>query len=283
MALLAIRYGRRGVRRYVSRATARSMAKFADSGKHSRAALRAETLGNVMSDVLTLSVWVLAVFAILGELGVDLAPLIAGAGIAGVAIGFGTQSLVKDFFSGFFMLLEDQYGVGDVITVTQEVAGQVEDISLRVTRLRALDGTVWFVPNGEIRYLGNRSKEWARALIDVQVAYGEDVEEVMQVIRDVGAFLRRDETLGPKILEDIEILGVENLADSGVVVRCYIKTLPLEQWEVGRRFREQVKRAFDARNIEIPVPHRKIMVQDGSVRPGPGDLPAGVHRGETTG
>ncbi|MBW3577556.1 MAG: mechanosensitive ion channel family protein [Actinobacteria bacterium] len=255
--------GRRLVRRWVSRATARGLARSKDPGRHRRAELRATTLGSVLGDVLTAVVWAAGIMTAVGTVGISLGPLLAGAGIAGVAIGFGTQSLVKDFFSGFFILLEDQYGVGDVIQVDPDVAGLVEDISMRVTRLRSLDGTVWFVPNGEIRLLANRSKEWARALVDFQVAYGADLDNAMQAIEEVAARLRRDPEIGAKILEDAEILGVEMLGESGVTIRTFIKTLPLEQWTVSRRFRRDVKGEFDARGVEIPVPHRKVIIQDG--------------------
>ncbi len=253
---------RRLVRRWVSRATARGLARSKDPGRHRRAELRATTLGSVLGDVLTVVVWAAGIMTAVGTVGFSLGPLLAGAGIAGVAIGFGTQSLVKDFFTGFFILLEDQYGVGDVIQVDPEVSGLVEDISMRVTRLRSLDGTVWFVPNGEIRLLANRSKEWARALVDFQVAYGADLDNAIQGIEEVAARLRRDAEIGAKILEDVEILGVEMLGESGVTIRTFIKTLPLEQWTVSRRFRRDVKREFDARGVEIPVPHRKVIIQD---------------------
>lgn len=263
---VAVYFARRGMRRYVSRATARGLGKVKDPARHTRAQLRAETLGNIMADIATATIWVVAVFVVLGEIGVSLAPLLTGAGIVGLAIGFGAQSLVRDFFSGFFILLEDQFGVGDIIQLEGDVGGLVEDISLRVTRLRALDGTVWFVPNGEIRYLGNMTKEWARALVDFQVAYHEDIDEVIEVIRTVAAQLREDDELADKILEDLEILGVEQLGDSGVVIRTYLKTLPLDKWRVARRFRQEAKRAFDERGIEIPFPHRKLVVADEEVR-----------------
>ncbi|HEX2026679.1 MAG TPA: mechanosensitive ion channel family protein [Nitriliruptorales bacterium] len=265
VAFLASRVARRGVRRWVSGATARGLGKTGDA-RAARAELRATTLGDVMADAVSVVIWFLAVVTALGQIGVDLRALLAGAGIAGIAIGFGAQNLVKDFFSGFFILLEDQYGVGDVITVDEQgqVGGIVEDISLRMTRLRSLDGTVWFVPNGEIRYLGNRSKEWARALVDFDVAYGENPTDVMAVIREVAAHLRRDDEIGPKILEDVEILGVERLGESGITIRTFIKTLPLEQWAVSRRFRQEVKQAFDELGIEIPFPHRKLIIEDGS-------------------
>lgn len=263
VAAIATRAARRAVQRYVSRATARSMARFADAPGRTRIELRARTLGGVMGDVTSVVIWVVAIFAALGQFGLDLGPFLAGAGIVGVAIGFGAQSLVRDFFSGFFILLEDQFGVGDVVSITQEVSGQVEDISLRVTRLRSLDGTVWFVPNGEIRYLGNRSKEWSRALVDFPVALGTDIDAAMAAIREASATLRADEDLAPKILEDVEILGVEQMAgDTGITIRCYIKTLPLEQWAVSRRFRQEVKRVFDARDIGLAVPYRRI-ISDG--------------------
>lgn len=260
-ALLLSRVARRLVRRWVSNAMIRGIARVGTPGAKTRAQLRATTLGDVMADVVTVLIWILAVFTALGQIGVELAPLLAGAGIAGIAIGFGAQNLVKDFFSGFFILLEDQFGIGDVIQIDPEVTGVVEDVSLRVTRMRSLDGSVWFVPNGEIRYLANKSKEWARALVDIQVAYGEDLDLVTELIRTVAGRLREDEDVGPKILEDVEIMGVEILGESGVTIRCYLKTQPLEQWTVARRFRQEVKRTFDEEGIEIPFPHRKMIIE----------------------
>jgi moderate conductance mechanosensitive channel len=257
-AALLARFARRAVQRWVSQATVRTLER-ADDVRQMRAELRATTLGRVLSDAATFVIWGIAIITALGQIGIELAPLIAGAGIAGLALGFGAQSLIRDFLSGFFILLEDQYGVGDVITITPEVSGKVEEISLRVTRLRSLDGTVWFVPNGEIRQLGNRSKEWARALVDFEVAYREDLTEVLPVIQQVAASLRRDPEIGPKILEDVEILGVEQFGASGIQIRTFIKTLPLEQFPVARRFRQEVKAAFDELGIEIPFPHRKIV------------------------
>lgn len=261
LAALASRYVRRAVRAWVSRSTARALEKPSDA-RTMRAELRATTLGGVMSDVARFVIWAIATVTALSLVGIPIGPLIAGAGIAGLAIGFGAQSLVRDFFAGFFILLEDQFGVGDVIVVSPDVFGKVEEVTLRVTRLRSLDGTVWFVPNGEIRQIGNRSKEWARALVDIEVAYGENVDDVIPVIQQIGRKLRADPELGPKILEDIEILGVEQLGSSGVVIRTYFKTLPLEQFPVARRLRQEVKRAFDDLGIEIPFPHRKIVFED---------------------
>jgi moderate conductance mechanosensitive channel len=260
LTIVLARIARRTVARWVTQATARTLER-ADEVKRVRAELRSRTLGNVVGQVATLLIWVVAVTSVLGLVGFPVGPLIAGAGVVGLAVGFGAQAVVRDFLAGFFILLEDQYGVGDMITVESDVTGRVEDITLRVTRLRSIDGTVWFVPNGEIRRLGNRSKEWSRALVDFEIAYGESVEDVIPVIEQVAAELRRDEEFGPKILEDVEILGVDQLGSSGVTIRTYIKTAPLEQLKVARRFRQDVKRAFDERGIEIPFPHRKIVFE----------------------
>jgi moderate conductance mechanosensitive channel len=277
-AAVTSRYVRRAVRAWVSRSTARALEKPSDA-RSMRAELRAETLGAVMSDTARFLIWAIALVTALSLATIPVAPIIAGAGIAGIAIGFGAQSLVRDFFAGFFIILEDQFGVGDVIAVNPEVSGRVEEISLRMTRLRSLDGTVWFIPNGEIRQVGNRSKEWARALVDVEIAYGENVDDVVPVIQQIGRKLRADPELGPKILEDIEILGVEQLGSSGVVIRTYFKTLPLEQFTVARRLRQEVKRAFDDIGIEIPFPHRKIVFEDEHTRGARRSLgPAGQRR-----
>jgi small-conductance mechanosensitive channel len=221
---------------------------------------RAETMGSVLKSVATGVVFTLAGLMVLSELGVNIAPIIASAGILGVALGFGAQSLVKDFLSGIFMILEDQYGVGDVIDVG-EATGAVEAVGLRVTRLRDIDGTVWYFPNGAIPRVGNQSQGWARAVVDVSVAYGEDVRRVRDVLQHVARDLDADEEFGPLILEEPEVWGVEALSNDAVLVRVVLKTVPLEQWRVAREYRERVKTAFDARGIEIPFPQRAVWIR----------------------
>ena len=197
---------------------------------------RTETLASVLKSITSGAVFTLALLMILGELAFNIGPFIAGAGIAGVALGFGAQSLVKDFLSGMFMLVEDQYGVGDVIDVG-EASGVVEAVGLRVTRLRDVDGTVWYFPNGEILRVGNKSQGWARAVVDVGVAYGSDIALVRQVLGKVAEDLYADEEFRDLVLEEPEVWGVEQLSPEAVVVRVVLKSQPLEQWTVAREFR----------------------------------------------
>ena len=225
-----------------------------------RAAARAQTLATVLRSVATFIVWTIAFITILGELGINLGPLIAGAGLAGVALGFGAQSLVKDFLAGIFMLVEDQYGVGDVIDVG-EATGPVEAVSLRSTRLRAVDGTVWHVPNGQIVRVGNMSQQWARALLDVSVAYGSDTDHAQGIIKGVADEVWQDPDWLGLVLEEPEVWGIEDLGPDGVTIRLVVKTLPAKQWNVLRELRSRIKVALEEAGIEIPYPQRTIWVR----------------------
>lgn len=225
-----------------------------------RAAARAETLGSVLRSVATFAIWVIAVVTILGELGINLGPLIAGAGVAGVALGFGAQSLVKDFLAGMFMLIEDQYGVGDIVDVG-EASGTVEAVSLRTTKIRDVQGTMWHVPNGQIQRVGNMSQQWARALLDVSVAYGSDIEVAQRVIKETADSLWRDPDWSSRILEEPDVWGVEALAADGVTIRLVVKTLPAAQFNVLRELRVRIKQALEAAGIEIPYPQRTVWVR----------------------
>ena len=214
---------------------------------------RIEALTGVLRSFVTFIVWLIATFMILGEVGISLAPLLAGAGVIGVALGFGSQSLVKDFLSGIFILVEDQFGVGDIIDIEGQVDGVVEGVSLRTTRLRGVDGVVWHVPNGEIRMVGNMSQHWSRSLLDVEVAYETDVEQAKAVVKRVADRRWKSDSA---VLEEPEMWGVEQLGASGIVLRLVVKTTPKEQWRVSRRLREEIKLAFDEEGIEIPYPSR---------------------------
>ena len=225
-----------------------------------RAHARAETLGFVLRSVVTFVVWVIAGITILGELGINLGALIAGAGIAGIALGFGAQSLVKDFLAGIFILVEDQYGVGDVVDVG-EASGTVEAVSLRTTRLRDVSGTVWHVPNGQILRVGNMSQQWARALLDVSVAYGTDLDVAQELIKATADGLWRDEEWSGRILEEPEVWGIEELGADGIAIRLVLKTLPAAQWGVLRELRARLKVALDGAGIEIPYPQRTVWVR----------------------
>ena len=225
--------------------------KSADSAEDER---RIETLARMFRYVATVLITLVAGMLVLSELGVSIAPFLGAAGVVGIAVGFGAQSLVKDFFSGFFMLLENQIRVGDAVELAGKL-GVVEELTLRNTVLRDNEGNVHYIPNGEITVVTNKSRGYAFALIEVGVAYREDLDEVYAVIRATGTELRADAGIGAKILEDIEIQGVQNWADSAVIVRCRIKTVALEQWAVRRVFLERLKKAFDQHGIEIPYPH----------------------------
>jgi small-conductance mechanosensitive channel len=215
-----------------------------------RALQRAGTIGVVLRSLTIGAISVLALLMILGEFGINLGPLIAGAGIVGVALGFGAQSLVKDFLSGIFMLIEDQFGVGDVIDAG-EASGTVEGVSLRTTRLRDVEGTVWHVPNGEIRRVGNKSQQWSRALLDVQIAYDADIDEARRIIKEVADDVWHDDEVGPSVIEEPEVWGVESFGPTGVAVRLVVKTRPSDQWKVLRELRARLKRALDAAGINI--------------------------------
>lgn len=215
---------------------------------------RIETLARVFRYISTVVISLVAGMLALSELGISIAPILGAAGVVGIAVGFGAQSLIKDYFNGFFMLLENQIRQGDVVEVGGKT-GAVEDITLRYVCLRDVEGNVHYVPNGLITTVTNKSRGYAYALIDVGVAYRENIDEVCEVMREVAAQLRATESFGGKILEDIDIAGVQELADSAVVLRCRFKTIALEQWGVRREFLRRLKEAFDARGIEIPYPH----------------------------
>jgi small-conductance mechanosensitive channel len=233
----------------------------ADTGVISlRSAARAQTLAQVLNSIASILIWTIAVMTILGELGLDLGPLIAGAGIAGVAIGFGAQSLVKDFLSGLFMLVEDQYGVGDIIDAG-EASGTVEAVSLRTTRLRDVEGTVWHIPNGTIERVGNKSQQWARALLDISVAYGTELDEAQRVIKHVADELWRAPGWEGKILDEPEVWGIEQLGPDAIVIRLVVKTQPSEQFGVSRELRRRLSDAFYHADIELPFPARSTWVR----------------------
>ena len=236
---------------------------FGSTGAYSeRRALRARTLGSLTKSIITAVIGAIAAVMILAQFGYNVGPLLASAGIAGIALGFGAQNLVKDFLSGVMMLLEDQYGVGDVIDMG-EASGTVEAVGLRVTRLRCVDGTVWYVRNGEVVRVGNSSQDWARAVIDIGVSYQSDPARVRGILAEVSHELAEDPEWGELILEEPEVWGVENLAADSVVVRLVVKTKPLEQWNVARQLRERIKVRLDQEGIEIPFPQRTVWVRGG--------------------
>ena len=268
IAAIVNRLVRRVIRRFVAGITDGTMRRGIEGIRHRevgvRAAQRAKTIGSVLRSISAAIIWGLAVLMILGEFDIDLGPLIAGAGIVGVALGFGAQSLVKDFLSGIFMLIEDQYGVGDVIDVG-DATGTVESVSLRTTRLRDVNGTVWYVPNGEIKRVGNKSQEWSRALLDIAVAFGTDIQRAEQVIKQVADEVWEAEAWRDKILEEPEVWGVENMGADGVVIRLVVKTRPSEQFKVMRALRGRLDTAFREAGIELPTARTVLVQPDGAV------------------
>jgi len=230
---------------------------------------RAETLGRAFRYIVAVVVSLIAGMLILSELGVSIAPILGAAGVVGLAVGFGAQSLIKDYFTGFFLLLENQVRQGDVIEAGGK-SGLVEEVTLRYVRLRDYDGIVHFVPNNLITTVSNMSRGFAQSVVDVGVAYREDVDEALEIMREVGAQMRRDGAFGPKILDDLEIAGVDKWADSAVILRCRFKVQPLEQWNVRREYLRRLKKAFDTHGIEIPFPHLTVysgQLKNGSASP----------------
>jgi small conductance mechanosensitive channel len=221
---------------------------------------RAHTVAGLLRTAGTTLVVIVAAMMAFREIGLDITPLIAGAGVAGLAIGFGAQSLIKDVIAGFFILLEDQFHVGDVIQAAG-VSGQVEHMTLRMTIVRDLQGTVHFIPNGEIKVASNLTKQWSRAVLEIGVRYEEDVDHVIAVLTEVGRSLADDEVFGKMVLEPPQVLGVEGLTDSQVTIRILAKTLPLKQWEVAREFRRRIKARFDREGIQTPYPHRVVIAR----------------------
>ncbi|MFH1331022.1 MAG: mechanosensitive ion channel family protein [Actinomycetota bacterium] len=247
--------GRSASRRERALARARRLAEQAERGQQ-----RAQALGTVLRSLASAVIYSLAILIVLGEFGVNLGPLIAGAGIAGIALGFGAQSLVRDFLSGVFMLAEDQYGVGDVVDLG-EASGEVEEIRLRTTRLRDVNGTVWFVPNGEIRRVGNKSQRWARAVLDIPVAYDTDLDLATRVIKEAADSIWLESSEDATVLEEPRVLGVEALDDSAVTLRLVLKVEPGEQWATARLARRRIKDALDRAGIEIPFPQRTVWLR----------------------
>ena len=205
---------------------------------------RAETIGSVLRSIASVAIFALATMLVLGELEINLAPIVASAGVVGVAFGFGAQNLVRDFVSGIFMILEDQYGVGDVIDLG-EVSGTVEAVGLRTTRVRDEYGTVWYVRNGEVTRVGNKSQGYARVVLDTPVPTAGDLDRAGRLIKEAADSLWRDEAWSDVVIEEPTLLGIEKLTNEGVVLRLTVKTRPLEQWRVGRELRRRVKELLD--------------------------------------
>ncbi|MDP3421529.1 MAG: mechanosensitive ion channel family protein [Thiobacillus sp.] len=250
LAWLALRLSRKGLARLRARIQEGGLADL-------ERVKRMNTLEQVFRYAIAVIITLVTGMLVLSQLGISIAPILAAAGVLGIAIGFGAQSLVKDYFTGLFLLLENQVRQGDVVEIAGK-GGLVEEMTLRYIRLRDYEGSVHYVPNGTIESVTNRSRGFAFAVIDIGVAYREDVDEVYAVMREVGAALRADPEFAGKIEDDLEIAGVDKWAESAVVIRCRFKVRPLEQWGVRRAYLYRLKKAFDAADIEIPYPHLTV-------------------------
>jgi moderate conductance mechanosensitive channel len=283
LAAAVLALARRAIDRFVRKLNQRSIEKLeamqrkgsvTDTAPISlaRNRMRTETIGGVLRSATGFAVWTVAVLMILGAFGFNLGPLIAGAGIVGVALGFGAQSLVKDFLSGIFMIMEDQFGVGDIVDVGEAV-GTVDAITLRTTKIRSINGTMWHVPNGEITRVGNMSQLWSRALLDVGVAYETHVPDACAIMKRVADEMAAEDEWSAFFFEPAEIWGVQDLADNEVTIRMVAKVTPAKQWPIERQLRARIKHAFDEAGISIPFPQRTVWIRqegDRPVEPGAG-------------
>ena len=221
-------------------------------------AKRAETLGRVFRYLVAVVITLVAGMLVLGELGISVAPILGAAGVVGLAVGFGAQSLVKDYFTGFFLLLENQISTGDIVQLSSDHAGFVEEVTLRYVRLRDYDGRVHFVPNGQIGSVINLTRGFSFAVLDIGVAYRENVDDVMAVMKEAASEMRADPEFADRMLEDMEMAGVDQWGDSAVVIKCRFKVVAMSQWVVKREYLRRLKNAFDAHGIEIPFPHLTV-------------------------
>ncbi len=245
------------VKSAIRRMRARLIARAQDNMDLVEDSKRVDTLARLLEQTAIIAIWALIVIIVLGQLGVAVGPLLAGAGIAGVALGFGAQTLVRDVISGFFLILENQVRVGDVAKVNG-TAGLVERITLRTIVLRDLSGTVHVFPNGAVSTLSNMTSGWSAFIIDLGIAYHEDTDVVVDIMKQVGNELKADPTFGPLMIADIEVFGVDRFDDSAVIIKARLKTRPGKQLDVGREYNRRIKKALDARGIEIPFPQRTI-------------------------
>jgi small conductance mechanosensitive channel len=226
---------------------------------------RAQTMGSLLKSITSIAIFTITGITMMAELGFPVGPLIASAGIVGIALGFGAQSLVTDFLSGIFMIVEDQYGVGDVVDLG-EASGTVEAVGLRVTRLRDVEGTVWYVRNGEVLRVGNSSQNWARTVVDVPLGHDQDLHKVQDVLKDIAHDVWEDEDFKNLIIEEPEVWGVQDLTPDWITVRVTLKTAPLEQWAVAREMRERIKARFDHEGIELARPTRVTIQREDKPR-----------------
>ncbi len=243
--------------RFVHRAVKVHVARTMKKKRKTEIEKRTTTLSRVLVTTGIVMIAIAALFMILSEVGINITPVVAGFGIAGIAVGFGAQSLVKDLIAGLFILIENQYSVGDVVRIA-DIAGIVEEINLRRTILRDLDGLVHSVPNGEIRVASNFTKEWSRVNMNISVGYGEDLDHVMEVLNRIGKEMAEEPYWSELILSAPQALRVDAFEDSGIAIKILGETKPIKQWEVMGELRRRIKRVFDEEGIEIPWPHTKV-------------------------
>lgn len=239
----------------------RRVVTMTQSQERERAEKRALTIGAMFEGLVSIVVWTTAIVLVIGELGVSLGPLIASAGVVGIALGFGAQTVVRDFLAGIFVLIEDQYGVGDVIDVG-EVTGKVVEVGFRTTRIRDVQGVFWTVPNGAVTRVGNFSQLWSKSIFDVEVSYETDIDQAIDVIKAVLDEVWAENAETATIIEEPEVQGVEAFRESSVVIRAVVKTDPNEQWQVARVIRGRLKKALDAAGISIPYPQRTVWLRN---------------------
>ncbi|MCF8301891.1 MAG: mechanosensitive ion channel family protein [Bacteroidales bacterium] len=225
-----------------------------DTGEYDK---RINTLIGIFKGAAKITLWIILIMILLKHFGINIGPLLAGAGIVGLAIGFGAQELVRDIISGFFLLLENQVRTGDV-AIINGTGGLVEKIELRTVTLRDFSGVVHIIQNGKINTMSNMTKEWSAMVFDVGVAYKEDTEQVMKIMKEVGDELKKDPEFGNHIIEPIEVFGLDKFGDSAIIIKARLKTKPIQQWTIGREYRKRLKKAFDEQNIEIPFPHTTV-------------------------
>jgi small conductance mechanosensitive channel len=233
-------------------------------GEGSEQAKRIETGMRVLQSAVAALIIMIVIMQLMSQVGINLAPLLAAAGIGGLAIGFGAQSLIKDLIAGFFLLVENQVRIGDVVNIGGS-GGLVESMGFRTLTLRDLNGSVHIIPNGSVDRVVNMTRDYSRYVFDVGVSYREDPDEVMGVLTELGEGMQNDPDYGPDILEPLEMLGLDRFEDSAVIIRCRITTKPIKQWRVGREFNRRLKKEFDKRGIEIPFPHRTLYMGDPKV------------------
>lgn len=243
---------------------------------------RARTLAGLINNVALVAIITITALMILDVFLDNIGPLLAGVGVFGLAISFGAQSLVKDVISGAFILLEGQYGIGDVVRIS-DTAGMVEKITLRTTTLRDLEGAVHVIPNGEITRVSNLTKAWSRAVLDLRISYRDDVDRVLDVLRELGRSFAEDPEWNPLLMDEPEVLGVQDFTESAIIVRLIIKTLPLKQWDVAREFRRRIKKRFDEEGITIPFPHVTLDWGDRAPESGPRNAREAAARGGRSG